>query len=62
MALSLELGIDQAVIDGHFKPPAIRGNQGDRFNTCLEILEQLGCQTDSLIRVVSDLTINQLNF
>jgi hypothetical protein len=56
-----QLGIQQLPIHRELKAPAIRWHQGDRFDIRLKLLEQLGCQTDSTIGVVSNRTINQVN-
>src|SRR4030042_611992 len=62
MAMRLQLGIQHLPIDRKFEAPSIRWNQGDRFDIRLELLEQFGCQTDSTIGVVSDCTIDQIDF
>jgi hypothetical protein len=62
MSMGCQLGIQQLPIDGKLKSTTIGWHQGDRFDIRLEFLEQFSCQTDSPIGVVSDCTINQVNF
>ena len=49
-----KLGVDQTAIDGHLEAAAIGGQQGEGFQAGFEILEELGCQTGSLIGIRSD--------
>lgn len=60
MAVGLQLGIDQFVIHRDLKAPPIRGHQGDRLDLRLKLLEQIGCQTDSPVGVVSNYAIDNL--
>jgi len=52
-----KLGVEQLVIDGHFKRPARRGDERDRFDAGLERLEQFCRQTDGARGVVSNSAI-----
>ena len=62
MAVHRQLGIQQLPVHRELEATAIRRHQGDRFDVQLKFLEQLGCQTDSTIGVVSDRTVDQVNF
>lgn len=62
MAVSGQLGVKQFPVNRKLEAPAIRWHQGNRFNLGLEFLEQFGCQTDSTIGVVSDRTVDQIEF
>ena len=57
-----QLGIQKLPIHRELKTSAIRRHQGEGFDIRLKLLEQLGCQTDSTIGVVSNRTIDQVNF
>jgi hypothetical protein len=57
VAPGLFFGVNQAAVHGHFKPPAIRGDQGDRFGFGLKLLQQFSRQTGGLIGVVSDCAV-----
>ena len=62
MAPGLELGIDQIPVDGYLVTPAIGGNQGDRLDLRLIVLEQLGRQTGGPVGIVSGCTVHHFNF
>ena len=62
VAVGLQLGVEQSLVDRELEAPSIRRHQADRLDLGLEFLQQFGCQTDSTIGVVSDCTIDQLNF
>ena len=59
---SVELRIDQFGIYRHFKPTSVRRNQGDGFDGVLKLLEQLGCQANGPVGIVSDRAIDDFNF
>ena len=60
VAMSGKLGIEQLIVDGKLEATTIGGHQGDGFDVGLKFLEQLGCQTDSTVGIVSDCTVNQV--
>ena len=62
VAMGGQLGIEQFSVDGKLEAASIGRYQGERIEVGLKLLEQFGCQTDSTIGVVSDCTIDQLNF
>jgi hypothetical protein len=57
MAVGEQLGEEQLVVDDELEAPAIRGDQGERFDLRFVILQQFGCQTDSPWGVVSNSTV-----
>jgi hypothetical protein len=57
MAARLQFGIDQLLIHRDLKPPPAGGDQRERFDLRLKIVQQLNCQTGSPFGVVSDRTI-----
>ena len=62
VAVGLQLGEKQIAIDGELKTASIGGYQGEGFDLRLEFFQQLGCQTDSPVGVVSDRTVDQVKF
>ena len=58
MAVGHQLREKQFVVYDELEATAVGGDQGERFDLGLEILQELGCQTDSLRGVVSDRTIS----
>jgi hypothetical protein len=62
MPPGFQLGIEQATIDGQFKTASIRGHQGQALDFGFECVDQFSRQTDGAIGVMSDCTIDQLNF
>jgi hypothetical protein len=62
MAVGLQLGIQQFTVNGKLETPSIGRNQGDRFNIRLKFVEQFSCQTGSAADIVSDNTVDQVDF
>lgn len=61
MAPGLKLGIDQIAINRHFKAAATGGHQADRLDFQFEQFQDVFCQTDSSVGVVSGCTVDQLD-
>ncbi len=57
VASSLELGVDQLAIHGHFETATFRGDQPDGLNIPFEFFGQFGHQTDGPLGVVSDYAV-----
>ena len=62
MTPGIELRVDQLVIHHDLEPTSVRRNQGDGFDRVLKLLEQLGCQADGPVGIVSDRAIDDFNF
>jgi hypothetical protein len=58
----LQLGIYQAVVYRHLKTTANRRNQRQRFDLGFESVEQIYHQTGGAVGVMSNLTIDHLDF
>ena len=43
MAVGLQLGVNQALIDADFEPPSFGRQQGERFDLSFEFIQQFGC-------------------
>jgi len=54
MPPGLVLGVDEPVVDGHLEGSVGRRDEGDLLDARLKRLEQFGCQTGSLLGVVSN--------
>jgi hypothetical protein len=62
VAPGLLFGINQGAVHVHFKAPAVRGDQADRFGFGLVLLQQFGRQTGGPVGVVSDRAVLNGNF
>ncbi len=62
MALGLELGINQLPVHADLEAAPVRGNERDAFDQVLELLEQIIRQAHGPVGVMSDRTVNNLNF
>jgi hypothetical protein len=62
VAPGLFLRVHQRTVNRDFKPAAVCRNQGDGFGLGLEMLQQFGRQTGSLVGVVSDRAIFDRRF
>ena len=62
MACGSQLRVDQLALEAYLEPPPIRGNQTYPGQIGFEVLKQFGRQTDGAIGVMSDCTIDQLDF
>ncbi len=62
MAMGLQLGIDQIAVEADLEPPAFMRDESQRFDLRFELFEQFGRQTGGAVGVVSDRTIDQLDF
>jgi hypothetical protein len=62
MPVSLQLRIQQFPIDRKLVPASIGWDQGNRLDLRFKFMDQLRCQTDSSIGVVSDRTVYQVDF
>jgi hypothetical protein len=62
MPAGLQLRVNQLTIHRDFITPALRGDQRDLGDLMLDLLEQIGCQTDSPLSVVSDFAVLDTNF
>lgn len=62
MTMGFQLGKDQLPVDRNLKATAIRGNERDRLDHVLIILQQLICQAHGPTGVVSDRAINDFDF
>lgn len=62
MAVGLQLGIKQPAVGAHLEATSFRGHQGERFDLGLKLFEQLDRQTGGAIGVVSDSTVDDLDF
>jgi hypothetical protein len=57
-----QFGVKEPGVQAHFKATSVRGDQADTGNLGLVLAKQFGCQTDSAFRVVSNRTIDNLDF
>jgi hypothetical protein len=57
----LEFGIDQLTVDADLEAAFIRWDKRYRFDQVLELLEQVTCQANGPVGVVSDSAINDLD-
>jgi hypothetical protein len=62
VAVQFELGKYQLVVDGKLETATIGRYECNGFDLRLKLVEQLGYQTGSMISVVSDSTVNQVEF
>jgi hypothetical protein len=62
MAVRLQLGIQQLPVYAHLEAASIGGRQGKRLDLGLELFEQVHRQTGGAIGVVSDSTVDDLDF
>ena len=62
MAVGLQFGIQQPAVGAHLEATSFRGHQGERFDLRLELLKQFYRQTGGAIGVVSDSTVDDLDF
>jgi hypothetical protein len=62
VTMGCKLGVEQFIINRDLESPSVGRHQGDRFDLRLKFFEQLSCQTDSTIGVVSDRAIDQIDF
>lgn len=53
---------DLLAVDAHFKAAAIRWNQDEAFDSCLQFGDEFVGQTDRLLLVVSSLAVNDFDF
>ncbi len=61
MPLSGKLRVHKPAVHAHLKATPVRRNQGYSFHQVLEVLEQLTCQANGPVGVVSDRTVDNLN-
>jgi hypothetical protein len=57
-----KLGVDQVAVDGDLIAAPIRGDEGNRFDVFLVLVEQFGGQTGRPWGVVSDRAVFDRNF
>jgi hypothetical protein len=62
MARCCQLGVHELAIHTDFEAPAVRGNQSDRLDTLLELLEQISRQANGPVGIVSDRAVGDLDF
>jgi hypothetical protein len=62
VAMGRQFGVEQAGVQAHLKATSVRGDQADAGNLELVLAQQFGRQTDSPIGVVSNRTIDNLDF
>jgi len=62
MPLSRELGVDQAPVHGDLETTAVGRNQDNAFHQVLKMLQELACQANGPVCVVSDCTVDNLDF
>ena len=62
MTPRLEFGVDQLIVYTDLKPASQGWNKGHTLDLRFEILEQIICQALGPVGVVSNCTINDLNF
>lgn len=61
MPLGLQLREKKPAVNGNLKASAIRGDQGDRLDHMLELLQKLTCQAHGPVGVVSDCAVDDLD-
>jgi hypothetical protein len=61
MTLGRELGVDQPTVHADLEATAVGRNQGDAFHQVLKVLEELACQANGPVCVVSDGTVNDFD-
>jgi hypothetical protein len=61
MAAQRQFREEQLLVHCHLKTSSIGGDDRDGFDVGLELLQQIRCQTDSPIGVVSGSTVNQFD-
>jgi len=57
----LQLGIDQFLVHSDLKTPSIGWEQGKRFDLGLKLIDQLDCQANGPVSVVSNSAIRDGN-
>jgi hypothetical protein len=62
MPAGAQLRVEQLSVHADFELSPVRWNQGQGFDLRFEFFEQVDCQTGSLVGVMSDRTVNQLDF
>jgi hypothetical protein len=62
MPVRAQLRVQQPAIDADLETPSVRGDQGERLDLGLEFLEQFCRQTGGAVGVVSDRTVDKLDF
>jgi hypothetical protein len=62
VAMGRQFGVEQAGVQAHFKATSVRGDEADAGNLELVLAKQFGRQTDSAFGVVSNRTIDNLDF
>ena len=62
MALGTQLGENELPVDTDLEGALIRGDEGQRFDQVLELLEQIVRQAHGPAGVVSDGAVDDLNF
>ena len=62
MPPGFQLGIEQSTVYGQLKTTSIRGHQGQALDFGLESIDEFSRQTDGAVSVMSNCTVDQLDF
>lgn len=62
MTFGREFGIEELPVHAHLEAPTVRRDKCHCFDQVLELLEQVICQANGPVGIMSDCAINDLNF